>query len=488
MSLATEARRVLETLPPGVRETLESAVAFVPRPLLYGARFRAVRAEIAREDLLPAEQLRAAQDARVRDLVAWCYERVPYYRRVMDERGVKPEHVRGARDLPLLPLLDRATALAHIDELLARGVPAREREIVSTSGTSGAPMRLWIERARSSTEWAYMTAQWGRVGYRPGDRRVVLRATEVKGAAQGRLHEFHPLLDELILSTFHLTAETLPRFLARIEAFGPAFFHAYPSSAEALAALVMELPAERRPRFRALLVGSENLYPAQRARLEAAFGCPVFAWYGHSEKCLLGGGCERSRDYHMFPGYGVVELVEENGEPVGPGGEGTIVGTGFMNRVMPFLRYATDDRGTWAADSGPLGVGAACACGRAHPRLAMIEGHRTGERLFGAGGETVTMTALTTHADLFEHVRRYRFRQDTPGAATILVVPGPGFHSEEGASVAREFGRHTGDVIRFTIELVDDLPLTTRGKFKFVEQLIPEDVLRSLAERRHEVA
>jgi phenylacetate-CoA ligase len=486
MSLATEARRLLEAMPPGLREPLEGTLAFVPRPLLWGATFRARRAAILAAERQPPEAMRAAQDARVRDLVAWAHARVPYYRRVMDERGIRPEHVRGAGDLRLLPVIDKRTVLDHGDELLARGVSPARREAVSTGGTSGVPLRLWIDRGRSAHEWAFMTAQWGRVGFRPGDRRAVLRGAEVKG--RGRLHEWHPLLDELLLSTFQLSVETLPAYLALLERMKPAYLHAYPSSAETLARLLEAVPPARRPRFRGLLLGSENLYPAQREKLARAFACPIYAWYGHSEKVLLGGGCERSTDYHLFPEYGVLEVLDERGEPVAPGETGTIVGTGFLNRVMPFLRYATDDRGTWAADSGPGVQARPCACGRAHPRLAAVEGRWLGERLFGGRGQSFSMTALNTHSRAFDRVARFCIVQERPGEATVLVVAGPGFAATEPAVIAGEYTRRTVGAVRFTVEVVPELPLTARGKFRFIEQRIPEEVQQALSEGRGEVA
>jgi phenylacetate-CoA ligase len=488
MSLATEARRVLDALPPGAREALETSVAFLPRTWLYGSTFRARRAALFAAERAAPERMRAEQDARLRDLVEWAYARVPYYRRVFDERGLRPAHVHGAADLRLLPLLDKRTVLEHGDELLARGVPASARDRVSTGGTSGVPLRLWIDRGRSAHEWAFMTAQWERVGYRPGDRRAVLRGAEIRGADHGRLHERHPLLDEIVLSTFHLSARTLPAYLDLLARERPDFLHAYPSSAERLSALLAGVPEARRPRFRALLLGSENLYPAQRARLERAFGCPVFAWYGHSEKCLLGGGCERSADYHLFPEYGVLEVLDERGEPVGPGGTGTIVGTGFLNRVMPFLRYATDDRGTWAADSGPGDLARPCACGRAYPRLSAIEGRWLGERLFGSRGESFSMTALNTHSAAFDRVERFRIVQDRPGEATVLVVPGAGFTPGEAEAIAAEYTRRAGGAIRFAAQVVGELPLTGRGKFRFIEQRIPDEVQQALSEGRGEVA
>ena len=488
MSLATEARRVLEALPPPLRERLEGVASFLPRPFLYGSTFRARRAAVQAAEFVTPETVRAAQDARVRALVAHAYERVPYYRRVMDERGVRPAHVTGASELRLLPLLDKEGVLEHADELMARDTPRAAMDPVSTGGTSGTPLKLWIDRGRSAHEWAFMTAQWERIGYRLGDRRAVLRGAEIKDPDRGRLHEWHPLLDELVLSTFRLSAETLPRYLALLERYRPSFLHAYPSSAERLGRLLDELPSSRRPRFRALLLGSENLYPAQRAELERTFECPVYAWYGHSEKCLLGGGCERSTDYHLFPDYGVLEVVDERGEPVGPGESGRIVGTGFLNRVMPFVRYATDDRGTWASDSGPGDLARPCACGRAAPRLSAIEGRWHGERLFGARGEAFSMTALNTHSRVFDRVARFRIVQERPGEARVLVVPGPGFSPEEAGIVAAEYGRRAGGAIRFTTEVVPELGLTGRGKFKFIEQRIPEDVQQALIDRRGEVA
>lgn len=490
MSLATEARLLLERLPPGAREALEGTVSFVPRPLLYGATFRATWDALAASDRRSGAELQAAQDERVRDLVSYAYARVPYYRRVMDERGVRPEHIAHARDLVLLPTVDRHTLIEHGDEMVAGGVPAAGRQVVATSGTSGTPLRLWIDRDRSAKEWAFMTGQWARVGYRPGMRRAVLRGVHIKGAEHGRVHEWHPLLDELVLSTFLLSPATLPRYVELLEHYRPDFLHAYPSSAEMLARLLGELPPARRPRFKALLLGSENLYPAQREHLERAFDCPVLAWYGHSEKCLMGAGCDRSNDYHMLPDYGVLELVDDAGQPVDPGETGTIVGTGFLNRVMPFLRYATDDRGTLAPDSTTFpGVDTApCACGRAYPRLTMIEGRWLGERLFGGRGEVFAMTAINSHSDAFQHVARFRVRQERPGEATVLVVPGPGFGPADSAAIVAAYGKSAAGAVRFAVEITPDLPLSGRGKFMLVEQLIPEPVQQALVQGRGEVA
>jgi phenylacetate-coenzyme A ligase PaaK-like adenylate-forming protein len=49
-------------------------------------------------------ELRAFQDARLRQLLVHAYEHVPYYRRLFDRHRLHPRHIRGTVDLGLIPL------------------------------------------------------------------------------------------------------------------------------------------------------------------------------------------------------------------------------------------------------------------------------------------------------------------------------------------------------------------------------------------------
>jgi phenylacetate-CoA ligase len=412
MGVATEAKRVLESLPAPAREALEQAVSFVPRPWLYGGTFRATQSLLARTERMPRDELQAWQDARIRGLVRWAHARVPYWRRVMDERGVRPEHVQGASDLRLLPFLTKEILRDHAAELLAEGVPDSKKEQVSTGGTSGEPLRFMIDRDRSAKEWAFMTWQWGRVGYRPGMRRAVLRGMLVQA---DRLHEWHPLLDELVLSTFRLSAATLPEYLRQIERYRPEFLHAYPSSAEHLARLLRDVPQAKRPRFRALLLGSENVYPGAARAARGGVRLPRLRVVRPQREVPARRGL---RGIGRLPHLSRVRRARGRGRgrrARRSRRHGNARGTGFMNRAMPFLRYMTDDRATLVAEP--------CACGRAYPRLRGIEGRWHGERLFGDGGRVFSMTALNTHSAVFDRVARFRIRQERPARRPSSSCP-----------------------------------------------------------------
>ena len=102
-----------------------------------------------------------------------------------------------------------------------------------------------------------------------------------------------------------------------------------------------------------------TFYSLQRELLENAFQCKIFSWYGHNERTVLAGECEKSTYYHIFSEYGIVELIDRDGNVIEKDKSGEVVVTGFNNAAMPFIRYRTQDIGVYANKE--------CACGRQYP-------------------------------------------------------------------------------------------------------------------------
>src|SRR6185437_7676900 len=114
----------------------------------------------------------------------------------------------------------------------------------------------------------------------------------------------------------------------------------------------------------AVITSSETLSADVRRTIEDAFACPVFDHYGAAEMAAFITQCAAGA-YHCNSDYGVVELLRD-GHAVAPGEMGEIVATGFINPVMPFIRYATGDLAVRGA--------ARCPCGRGFPILRRILG------------------------------------------------------------------------------------------------------------------
>src|SRR4029078_11767360 len=132
-----------------------------------------------------------------------------------------------------------------------------------------------------------------------------------------------------------------------------------------------------------VICGAERLYPADRVVVEEAFGRAVFETYGCREVMLMATECEAHAGLHTSMETLVVEVVVREGgngtsRAARPGELGEVVITDLTNHAMPFIRYANGDLAI-PAEPGT------CACGRAHPRLASIEGRVTETLVDGTG-------------------------------------------------------------------------------------------------------
>lgn len=307
------------------------------------------------------------------------------------------------------PILSREVLQSDSDALLTGDVPVRLRKRVTTGGSTGAPVGFWLDRIISASEWRYMTAQWVRVGYRRGDWRVVLRGKRLPGGAR---YSVSRLRREIRISTFDLSSTNCADLLPRLDLTGR-WLHAYPSSAQHLAELLQSLGVSP-PRPKGILLGSEAVTPAQEEQLQDFFGAPVFSWYGQSEKVLLGGECPASRQYHLYPTYGVAEIVDGEGKPVTePGVFGRLLGTGLLNTCAPLVRYDTGDQACWAVDP--------CPCGIPGQRLERVIG-RAQDAIDLPGGGRVSLAALNLHSDVYVGLTRLQYVQRTREDVIVRVV------------------------------------------------------------------
>ncbi|MCT8338071.1 phenylacetate--CoA ligase family protein [Methanoculleus sp. Afa-1] len=412
------------------------------------------------------EALAAYQAEALSRLLDHAYENVPYYRRIFQERGLVPEDIRSPADLELLPILTREDLQANLPDLKARNYPESAFEYVTTGGSTGIPVGFYYEKGVSrAREWAFMKTQWDRVGYQFTDRCVVLRGYIVGSAKDGVFWKKTLGGRWLLMSSHHMTEEALPAYISEIRRFKPRFIQGYPSTVAILARYMREHEIEPFPTVRAILCGSENLYPWQRDLLTEAFGCRVFSWYGNSEQTVLAGECEESTRYHIFPEYGIVELIGRDGRPVrGPGAMGEVIATNLTNYVCPLIRYRTMDLATAGGEG--------CSCGRAYPILERVEG-RVQDFIVTGKGELLSGIAMNIDTDAFDNVKQFQFYQEKVGEVILNIVRKPTFSKQDAEYLYREVSRSCGDDVLITIRYVDNIPLTARGKHRYFVQGLP---------------
>jgi phenylacetate-CoA ligase len=407
------------------------------------------------------ECIEAWQLRRLREMVEYAYQHVPGYHFLYCDAGVKPEDIVSLADVPLLPFTTKELLRDNLQDFTAKGIPSWRLRYVTTGGSTGIPFGFYYTEVNSWMESAFMHSGWERAGWQLGDMSAVLRGTFV--GSEERFWDYDPVNRELLLSSYYLTEQTYPKYIEKIEEFSPKHLQAYPSAVTILADLLLEHSDVGRIDFQVILLGSENIHEWQKEKLRRTFPCArLFGWYGHAEQVILAPWCEDGEYYHVWPFYGLVEILDEENREVNEGKVGEIVGTSFWNYATPFIRYRTMDRaqkGAWGCEK----------CGRQFPILESIEG-RLQEIIVTRTGRYISMTAINMHSDVFDSVRQFQFYQDTPGKVTFRVVRKGSYTDQDTAGIYWELKKKLGDDMELEIVFVDKIPRTQRGKHRFLEQ------------------
>lgn len=431
---------------------------------LGGVHFTNRFKSIQDTDTLPKEKLLKIQEQRLAELLDYAVKQIPFYKDV----EINPSQDAFA-NLLNFPIIDKETIQKSKDLFINKNIPKNKIYSVTTGGTSGNTLHFYLDNFTYGEEWAFIVSMWKRVGYTTGDRIAAFRGVEFHHITNDKYWQLNPLYNALEFSPFHMSDNNLDHYISRIKKWNPSFIHGYPSAVTILAKYLNNNQSPQFPNIKAVLAGSENIYPDQIDYIEKAMNTRFFSWYGQSEKVILAGECEYSHNYHIFPQYGYTEVIDRNGENLSwenVGGSGELVGTGFLNRVMPFIRYRTGDYATIA--------GWGCKdCGREYPLIKDVHGRWIQEMIVNKRGALISMTALNMHSDAYKNVELFQFYQEEEGKVILNIVKKDTYTDKDTHNILQALHQKMGDGVQVQIEFVDEIPRTLSGKYRFLIQKLP---------------
>ena len=433
----------------------------------YSGRYQGYRDLLAGTEKLGLEEVRAYQEERLRDIVVHAYETVPFYRRRFDAIRLRPADVRGYQDLPKVPLLTKHDIRLHFDELRSRSLPAHQLRTGHTSGTTGTPLTVGYDQ---NTVWMTYAVfdrhyRWAGLGTgRGGDRVAVARGNVIVplDRKQPPFWRYNRPMNQLLLSSFHLSRANLPAYVEALARFRPAALDGYPSTLYLIARYLQHV-GETFP-LRAAITSSETLYDFQREVIEERFQCRVFDYYALAERVIFSGECDRHEGHHVAMEYGLAEVTDANGEPCPRGKAGRLVGTSLHNFAMPLLRYVTNDMTALRPD--------ACSCGRG---LELLEDVTTKAEdvLTLKDGRLISPSVLTHPFKPLDCIAGSQIVQTAPDAITVRLIPGAGYNDDLTHHLVSELQARLGDDTRIDVQVVDELETSANGKFKWVISHVP---------------
>jgi phenylacetate-CoA ligase len=276
------------------------------------------------------------------------------------------------------------------------------------------------------------------------------------GIARPPYYRYNAAERQVYFSAYHLSPSTVENYVEGVDRHRPESFTGYAFSQFLLARLMLDRRLSFATPPLAAITSSEALTPQMRKTITQAWGCRAYEEYGSVENCALATECEFG-SLHVSADFGIVEIVDDDGNPVGPGVQGRVLGTGLLNDAQLLIRYETGDTAAWSD--------VPCRCGRDHlPVIVGLSGRiedvvigRDGRQLVRFHGIFIDLPYVLAGQVVQESLDEFR----------VNVVTDDGFGPEQVEEIRRRFYQRLGPVT-VRVEMVRELERTSRGKVRAV--------------------
>ncbi len=294
-------------------------------------------------ETMPYEQMRALQSERLCRQVRHVWDNVPYYRSLMEEKGLTPDDIRGVEDLHKLPFLKKDDLRDQYPYgLLAKPLSDCVR-IQSTSGTTGRRVVAFYTQ-NDVDLWEDCCAR--AITAVGGTREDVVQVAYGYGLFTGGAG-MHGGSHKVGCLTLPMSSGNTDRQIQFMMDLGATVLCCTPSYAAYIGEALKEMgykPEDNK--LKAGIFGAEPWTEEMRRDIEKSLGLKAYDIYGLTETSGPGVAfeCEDQSGMHINEDHFLAEIIDpDTGEVLPEGEKGELVFTALTKEAFPLLRYRTRD-------------------------------------------------------------------------------------------------------------------------------------------------
>jgi phenylacetate-CoA ligase len=365
---------------------------------------------------LSEEELWSLRDARLRQIVKYAAETVPYYQNLFRKEGIDPQSIKTVHDLRRIPLVEKPTIRRNPSLFISTSRRGKSSIAFTTSGSTGEPSTIQHDYDSLLANIAYGERERSVLstmcGKRFGLREAYIvrpRSTIIKVWEYYQKHTFaSSSRPRLLLDVL----QPIEQIVDAINTFRPDILVGYGSYLEALFRTLrfkgtqMHLP-------RVLFYGAECMTDPGKAFIEMEFSVPVLSMYNAVEAFKIGFLCEARHGFHLHDDLCHVRIMSANDVDVPAGAKGQVVISNLVNRGTVLLNYRLGDVASLATGK--------CSCGRISPMLSELEG-RVEDIIFLTDGGFVHPRAVWAVLSQRNQVLKYQLIQHQPERFELRLV------------------------------------------------------------------
>ena len=313
-------------------------------------------------ETMSLEDMKALQSEKLVKQVKHVYENVPYYRDLMDKKGITPDDIHSIEDLSKLPFLMKSDLRdAYPYGLLAKPLSECVR-IHSTSGTTGRRVVAFYTQ-HDIDLWEDCCAR--AIVATGSTKEDVCQVAYGYGLFTGG-SGLHGGSHKVGCLTLPMSSGNTERQIQFMTDLGATILCCTPSYAAYIGETLKEMgyKPEDIP-LKAGIFGAEPWTEEMRREIEAALGIKAYDIYGLTETSGPGVAfeCSEQTGMHVNEDHFFAEIIDPNtGEVLPEGSKGELVFTSLDKEAFPLLRYRTRD--ICVLSRKP------CSCGRTHIKMS----------------------------------------------------------------------------------------------------------------------
>ncbi|HLO69936.1 MAG TPA: hypothetical protein VK167_03655 [Flavipsychrobacter sp.] len=377
MSLATS---IYSKAPVWLQNVFVSLYGLQWKKRRFGGVFASELKQYKEREKYTAAEWEDYTTSQLRVMLLHTFNTVPYYRDKWTAAGITEDQLKlfTLSDINLLPYLSKDDLRKYCKTTLLSDNRESGGSYFESSGTTGTPTSILFSDAmhqRWSAAYEARVRNWA--GVDNNMSRGMIGGRRVLPAANARppYYRYNYFEKQIYFSAYHISPATIQNYADALNKYKPDYMVGYAMSNYFLARFIKEAGIHV-TQMKAVITSSEKLTPEMREVMEDVYCCKTYDGWSGVEACGLVSECEH-RGLHISPDVGLIEILNENGEPAKLGEYGEVVCTGFLNYDQPLIRYKIGDY-MRVSDKQ-------CSCGRQMPLVEEITG-RIEDAIVGKDG------------------------------------------------------------------------------------------------------
>jgi phenylacetate-CoA ligase len=434
--------------------------------------------ELQSNQWLPYDQLAEIRWEKLKRLLLYAYEHIPFYRQLWKSCGVNPHKFTSINDMQGMPVITKKELKVAQDNdefLLSK---KKGYEYAFTSGTTGERFKVPFSFSGFQKKYANHLRQIYASGWRLGMKSATLHYSghsQFKGKYSGRHDDREPFMNfrETALGLAHRRRVLTPYFETfsgndifprqwydELKVYKPYLFETMDFNLLVLKDYIDRNNMEKLSIPIIYVLGTYSL--ALRNAMEKFFNAELFNRYSPHEIEGVAFACHEHKGMHMAIDSYHIEFLNSHNQPVSPEETGFITITDLDNYVLPLIRYQVGDLGHYYAGR--------CRCGRGLPLMGDIDG-RARDLFTLKNGETIAPAKIAAVLQDESAVRLFQIVQSIEGTITVSIVPNKTLFTD----TAEERIKHRLNVLlgkdeKIIIVKAEHIELEKNGKCCFVKR------------------